>query len=73
MERATWVTYKTAVMMREGAAGKCHVLSGLEGQELSLASARGPSALGFLDTYRTLCLAPPAEILALFEQLKLNS
>ena len=27
----------------------------------------------FLDTYRTLCIAPPAEIVALFEELRLNS
>jgi hypothetical protein len=32
-----------------------------------------PAWLGFLDTYRTLCIAPPAEILALFEELRLNS
>jgi hypothetical protein len=32
-----------------------------------------PAWLGFLDTFRTICLAPSAEILALFEELKLNS
>jgi hypothetical protein len=28
--------------------------------------------LRFLDTYRALCIAPVAEILALFEELRLN-
>src|SRR5262245_59604443 len=39
----------------------------------NLALCRQAGWLGFLDTYRTLCLAPPAEILALFEELRLNS
>jgi hypothetical protein len=29
--------------------------------------------LGFLDTYRTLCVAPPAEIRMTFEQLRSDS